>query len=192
MTPVKLTSLRDIRKWEGSVAELVEAVRGMSLDAILACTEGCKVSSTLTSYLHFEGSVMPNYQSIGGLPRDVATAMRDCFKRLRKAPTHRALTEEYQVLMALYDKVPDTATGRVRDIHLARNRPDLVKVVDFGVTIHRKLHADLMAIPEETKRLEMYAAARGMLVNHRTIPMLETADSFRTRIDVACAAVLAV
>lgn len=192
MTPAKLTSLRDIRNWEGSMTELVEAVRAMSLDEILACTKGCKVTSTLASYLHFEGSVMPNYQSIGGLPRDVALAMKDCFKRLRKAPTHKSLGEEYQILMALYDKVPDTATGRARDIYLARNRPDLVRVIDFGVTVHRKLHASLMAIPEETKRIEMYSAARAMLVNHRTIPMLETAQSFHVRIDAACEAILAV
>lgn len=192
MTPVKLTTLRDVRKWEGSMTELVEAARSLSLSEILACTEGCKVSSTLSSYLHFEGSVMPSYTSIGGLPRDVAVAMKDCFKRIRKASTHRALHEEYQVLMALYDKVPATATGRARDIYLARNRPELVRVVEFGVTIHRRLHANLMAIPEEATRIEMYTAARGMLVNHRTLPMLETAQSFHAKIDTACSAILAI
>lgn len=192
MTPAKLTTLRDIRQWQGTMTELIETARAMSLEQVLACTETAKVSSTLTSYLHLEGSVMPSYTSIGGLPRELAQAMKDCFKRVRNATTHRALADEYQVLMSLYDKVPDTATGRARDIPLARNRPELVRVVEFGVTIHRRIHANLMAIPEETKRIEMYTAARGMLVNHRSLPMLESAQRFHARISEACDAVLAI
>lgn len=177
MTTVKLATLSDIRNWSGDIESLLSRVRAMSHDEIDALAGQSRVSNTLHSYLYLEGSTVPTHTTIGGLPRELATELRDIFKPLRTAKNHRQLRECYQQLLALYDRVPDTATGRVNYIPLVRNRVTLVRMIDFAVAIHRAIsrHVQTHGHPTYTQD-EVATLGRGMLLGTRTIPLLSTAE----------------
>lgn len=173
MTTATITRLADIHSWPGDIKSLVQACLEMDMESIDEVVGAAAVSNTVASYLHYEATVLPNYETMSGVPREVAEQMRLVWKPLRVANNHRVLRELYTKLLALYDQVPDTATGTGKYLKVAHERPRVVRLIEFGVAIHNRCH---QLIANDPRSEEWRAVSRGLRVNNRTIPVALTAE----------------
>lgn len=178
-TMATITSMTDINQWRGDIDSLIAACLAVPREDIDALVGAALVSKTLSSYLHYEPQVMPNYDNMGGLQRETAEQLRLAWKPLRVAVNHRALRDAYDNIMTLYDEVPVGATGRAAYIKQARTRPEMVRLVEYGVSIHRRCH---QLILNDTRSEAWRTISHNLLVNKRSIPLTVTPDEYYERI----------
>lgn len=189
MSTVTITRLADIHGWSGDIRSLVAACVELTPEEIDNIVGSAAVSSTLTSYLHFEAVTLPNYDTMSGVPRETAEAMRLVWKPLRNASNHRVLREQYTKLLGLYDQVPTTATGlAVRHLPLAKERPAVVRLIEFGVALHMRCY---QLVTQDPRSEEWRNRSRGLRMNFRFIPVGLTADECYQRMHETMQALLA-
>lgn len=173
MTTVTITRLSDIHAWPGDINSLIKACLEIDQDGVDAVVGSAAVSNTVGSYLHYEATVLPNYETMSGVPREVAEQMRLVWKPLRVAANHRVLRDLYTRLLELYAQIPETATGTGKYLKVAVERPRVVRLIEFGVAIHNRCHQLIANDPRSEKWRTL---SRGLRVNNRTIPVALTAD----------------